>query len=432
VIDRPLIADSPSGRASQGARPEVLCADFRSGRWEPWGDLERRAGVTTAFGVGFSTALRAEGHTAAMASGSPENDAGNAAAAAAEANAFARRRVLVFWTFQVVFWTWVGLAIVGISRMYEPGRSISFPIVAVRMAFGLVMSCCIHWIASSRLAQRFDWRMRWVIAAAATGLMLAVWLLMISERFLGSVISGEGVRYYFPPYSRIFISGVWLAIYLGLDALQRAQEAERRIQGSEIRAARAEALARANELRHLEAQMNPHFLFNALNSVVAASRDHAAVERVTQDLADYLRFSLEPSQPLEPLSREIDALEKYLSIQQNRFGADLVCRISCEPEARRVRVPPMMIQPLLENAFHYGPQTSPMPLTVSVEASVRDGQLAVIVANSGSWVPPDPARSIGSGIQTLRKRLELLIGPAATVEVVHEQGWVKIVIRLPA
>ena len=154
--------------------------------------------------------------------------------------------------------------------------------------------------------------------------------------------------------------------------------------------------------------------------------------RALPSSAARVRFSLEPAQPLEPLSRELDALEKYLSIQQRRFGADLVCRISCEPEARRVLVPPMMLQPLLENAFHYGPQTSPMPLTVSVEASVRDGQLAVIVANSGSWVLPDPARSIGSGIQTLRKRLEILIGPAATVEVVHEQGWVKIVIRLPA
>ena len=155
-----------------------------------------------------------------MASGPSENDLANAADAAAEALAFARRRVLVFWTFQVVFWTWVGLAIVGISRMYEPDRSISFPIVAARMTIGVLMSCCIHWIASSRLAQRFDWKMRWVIAAAATVLMLAVWLLMISDRFLGSVISGEGVRYFLPPYSRIFISGVWLAIYLGLDALQ--------------------------------------------------------------------------------------------------------------------------------------------------------------------------------------------------------------------
>ena len=234
-----------------------------------------------------------------------------------------------------------------------------------------------------------------------------------------------------PVLTRQVITLLWCAIYFGLEANHTRRRAEREAAESVSRAALAEAAARHNELRHLEAQMNPHFLFNALNCVVAASRDHVAVERVTQDLADYLRFSLEPSQPLEPLSREIDALEKYLAIQQSRFGADLVCRISCEPEARRVLVPPMMIQPLLENAFHYGPQTSPMPLNVSVEASVCDGQLAVIVANSGSWVPPDPARSIGSGIQTLRKRLGLLLGTAATVEVVHEQGWVKIVIRLP-
>jgi len=234
-----------------------------------------------------------------------------------------------------------------------------------------------------------------------------------------------------PVLTRQVITLLWCAIYFGLEANHTRRRAEREAAESVSRAALAEAAARHNELRRLEAQMNPHFLFNALNCVVAASRDHVAVERVTQDLADYLRFSLAPSQPLEPLSREIDALEKYLAIQQSRFGADLVCRISCEPEARRVLVPPMMIQPLLENAFHYGPQTSPMPLNVSVEASVRDGQLSVIVANSGSWVPPDPARSIGSGIQTLRKRLGLLLGPAATVEVVHEQGWVKIVIRLP-
>ena len=154
--------------------------------------------------------------------------------------------------------------------------------------------------------------------------------------------------------------------------------------------------------------------------------------RAPRSSAARVRFSLEPAQPLEPLSRALDALEKYLAIQQSRFGVDLVCRISCEPEARNVAVPPMMIQPLLENAIHDGPMSSPMPLNVSVEASVRDGRLCVIVANSGAWVPPDPARSIGSGIQTLRKRLGLLLGSAATVEVVSEQGWVKIVIRLPA
>ena len=149
-----------------------------------------------------------------------------------------------------------------------------------------------------------------------------------------------------PVLTRQVITLLWCAIYFGLEVNDNRVRAERKAAENVSRAALAEAAARHNELRHLEAQMNPHFLFNALNCIVAASRDHVAVEKVTQDLADYLRFSLEPSQPLEPLSRELDALEKYLSIQQSRFGADLVCRISCEPAARSALVPPMMLQPL--------------------------------------------------------------------------------------
>lgn len=75
-----------------------------------------------------------------MASGPPEHDPVNAADAAADSLAFARRRALVVWTFQVLFWTWVGLAIVGISRLYEPDRLISHPIVTVRMTIGMLMS----------------------------------------------------------------------------------------------------------------------------------------------------------------------------------------------------------------------------------------------------------------------------------------------------
>jgi LytS/YehU family sensor histidine kinase len=177
--------------------------------------------------------------------------------------------------------------------------------------------------------------------------------------------------------------------------------------------------------------MNPHFLFNALNCIVDARRDPDAVERVTQDLADYLRFSLRESRPLEPLSRELDALENYLGVQQSRFGDALVCTIDCEPEARSVPVPPMMIQPLLENAFRYGAQTSPKPLMVNVAAELADGWLTVSVVNTGAWVSPDSRRSPGSGLQTLRKRLGLLIGDEATVEVDTGQGSVSIRIRLP-
>jgi LytS/YehU family sensor histidine kinase len=99
-------------------------------------------------------------------------------------------------------------------------------------------------------------------------------------------------------------------------------------------------------------------------------------------------------------------------------------------------VPPMLIQPLLENALNYGSQTSSMPLRVSITAKVVDDRLEVVVANSGRWVPPDKARSPSTGIRSLRKRLALLIDDAATVDTVidpdRDGGWVGVVVRMPA
>jgi hypothetical protein len=323
-----------------------------------------------------------------------------------------------FFVFNTVYWLVMAVVRYEFSAYFnaEGGKALS----------GAVLRGCCGWLtgwAVHLILSRPAMLDRPLVIRVVVGLVISI---LAALAFFVLVPSLQA-----PVLTRQVITLLWCAIYFGLEANETRRRAEREAAENISRAAFAEAAARHNELRHLEAQMNPHFLFNALNCIVAASRDHVAVERVTQDLADYLRFSLAPSQPLEPLSRELDALEKYLAIQQSRFGADLVCTLSCEPEARSVAVPPMMIQPLLENAFHYGAQTSPMPLTVSVMASVRDGALCVIVANSGSWVPPDPARSIGSGIQTLRKRLELLFGSAATADVCREEGWVRVVIRLP-
>lgn len=182
--------------------------------------------------------------------------------------------------------------------------------------------------------------------------------------------------------------------------------------------------------------MNPHFLFNALNAVVASKHDPEAVESVTRNLAEYLRFTLGEARTFEPLARELQALENYLAVQQARFGENLACRIACDRAAHAVLVPPMLIQPLLENALHYGAKTSRMPLKVEVTTKVANGHLEVAVANSGRWVPPDATRSPSTGIRSLRKRLALLIGDEATVDTVIDPdldgGWVRVVIRIPA
>ena len=170
--------------------------------------------------------------------------------------------------------------------------------------------------------------------------------------------------------------------------------------------------------------------------MAASKNDPAALEQVTQDLSEHLRFALREAGTLEPLSRELYALEKYLAVQQRRFGDTLVCRINADRVAPRVLVRPMMIQPLLENASHYGVQTNSMPLQVDVRAGVNDDRLEVVVANSGRWVTPDVTRSPGNGIRSLRRRLELLVDRSATVDVQLDPdldgGWVRIVIRMPA
>ena len=268
---------------------------------------------------------------------------------------------------------------------------------------------------------------------------LATALLFLRE---GPMIQQTG-RALAPFAPRLVATLMWCAIYLGIDLLDDIHESEMQFfqaaaaaAASENRAIQAESLARQHELRQLQEQMNPHFLFNALNAVAASKNDPAAVEQVTQDLSEYLRFALREAGTLEPLSRELDALEKYLAVQQRRFGDNLVCRITADRAAPRVLVPPMLIQPLLENALHYGAQTSGMPLKVDVRASVKDDRLEVVVANSGRWVTPDVTRSPGTGVRSLRRRLELLVDRSATVDVRLDPdldgGWVRIVIRMPA
>lgn len=198
-----------------------------------------------------------------------------------------------------------------------------------------------------------------------------------------------------------------------------------------VRELEARAAADRNELKHLQATMDPHFLFNSLSAVMAMKDDPEGVEHVTQALADYLRFTLRETELREPLGRELDALEDYIAIQDARFGEDLVCTIACERQARRLLVPPMFIQPLLENALKYGADTSPRPLRVEVRVAIDGDSLLVEVANTGQWVRPEGKAGSGLGMRTLRTRLRMLYGAAAAVSHTAEQGWVRVSVRLP-
>jgi len=192
------------------------------------------------------------------------------------------------------------------------------------------------------------------------------------------------------------------------------------------------------EVRLLRSQMNPHFLFNALTTIMAVRKDEAKVELVTQSLADYLRFSLQQEQneqnavAAHPLGDEMAALENYLRVEKVRFGDDLDWSIDAEADALRTLVPSALVQPILENAIKYGQETGPRTLRISITARVVQGNLELEVCNSGHWIERDQTHSGGLGLKNLRRRLELIYGHAARLDIRPGQSTVTACVSLPA
>ena len=354
-----------------------------------------------------------------------------------------RWRKRIFWSFQVVFWLAIGVAVLGMSKALKPAEPTPWLPMALRVGTGFAISTLVYFLFESPLLRGLPRQVRWPLMVVAAAAALGASVLLLIAGGVGGPTDWTGETTLGSLVPRLVAVGFWCVIVFGLEMIEDLYKTEILLAESEataidveLRMLKAEALARKFELRQLQEQMNPHFLFNALNAVVASKHDPEAVESVTRDLADYLRFTLGEARTFEPLSRELQALEKYLGVQQARFGENLICRVSCDRAAHSMLVPPMLIQPLLENALHYGSQTSSMPLKVIVTAKVIEGWLEVVVANSGRWVTPDKTRSPSTGIRSLRKRLALLIIEDATVETVIDPdldgGWVRVVIRMPA
>jgi sensor histidine kinase YesM len=354
-----------------------------------------------------------------------------------------RWRTRIFWSFQVLFWTAIAAAVLGLSRAVEPTAPTPWLAMVLRVGTGFVISTIVYLVFERARLRGVSRRVRWplMIAVSLVGLGASV-LLLIAGGISGPTL-WSGARIVGLLVPRLVTTFFWCASIFGLEMIEDLHKTEILLAENEATAVdlenrmlRAEAAARTLELQKLQEQMNPHFLFNALNAVLATKDDPDAVESVIRDLADYLRFVLGDAGTFEPLSRELHALEKYLGVQQARFGKNLICRVTCDRSALAALVPPMLIQPLLENALNYGGQTSSMPLRVSVTAKVVDAMLEVVVANSGRWVEPDTTRSPSTGIRSLRKRLALLVDKTATVDTVIDPdldgGWVRVVIRMPA
>ena len=228
------------------------------------------------------------------------------------------------------------------------------------------------------------------------------------------------------------------AAYLAILAIGRASDAERHRRAAADREASLRTEAAENRLGALRSQLNPHFLFNALNSVDVLARSGRGEEtsRLVGGITSLLRYVLDERRAAVPLSEEFDFVRQYLAVQRARFGDRLDPRIHVAPDVESVLVPQLLLQPIVENAVEHGIARTLEGGSVSVTAAREGGALRLIVENDGpADSPVSPANSAGGlGLANTRERLARLYGTSASVSIdartVPRQGT-RVVLRLP-
>lgn len=199
-----------------------------------------------------------------------------------------------------------------------------------------------------------------------------------------------------------------------------------------MRARVAQATAEA-QLASLESRVQPHFLFNTLNSISALiHEDPKGAERMTVQLASLMRSSLDaPSSPLVALDEELRTVRDYLAIEQVRFGPRLRYTIQADPSLAPLRVPRMSLQTVVENSVKYAVGASREGASISITATHDAGQAHILIGDDG---PGFDASSLpaGHGLALLRDRLALLLGRTASLEIESVARGTTVKLTIPA
>ena len=221
-------------------------------------------------------------------------------------------------------------------------------------------------------------------------------------------------RFYGSALNYILVFGVNMILFHVNYARRAAIQQERQL-------AEAQLSAQQAQLAALRYQLNPHFLFNALNSISAliVTKRNEDAEAMTEKLSSFLRSSLnaEPSE-LIPLDEELALTEEYLQIESVRFGDRLGVNVHCSDDACHALVPSFLVQPLVENAVKHGVARSVERVEIGIEAQMKDGALRITVTNSiwmGTALNLPHASGTGTGIENVRHRLQAVFGKRASL-----------------
>jgi LytS/YehU family sensor histidine kinase len=263
-----------------------------------------------------------------------------------------------------------------------------------------------------------------VLAVAVWGIAWEGWTLTLSEAYPDSV---DHYRGQFPLIvaAGLLLFGLAAMFHYLLIAFEDSRRAETRELGLEV-------MAREAELKALRSQIDPHFLFNSLHSVSAlTSTDPAGARRMCLLLADFFRSSVRlGAEDKVDLDQELEMIRQYLDIERVRCGARLSATIEVEPGCGTCRIPPLILQPLIENSVRHGINSLVEGGSVTIRAGCGSGTLRLEVENP---VDADAPRTTGAGVglSNVKRRLDTLFGNQSRTRITRDRGMFRVELQLP-
>jgi len=324
-----------------------------------------------------------------------------------------------YWTCQLLGWAsyagfgvWMAAERAGWTTEVIAGYALYF-------LYSIALTHLLRWYVNRRGWVDGSQYFRMILAAWITGLVQAALVIGISWLIAGK--TSDFLKPLTAAFSAIAISVVtvgWMVVYVAVTSGRRVREKQLALRDA--------------ELRGLEAQINPHFLFNSLNSIrgLVVENPPLAQDLITR-LANILRYNLHrDAGHTVPLDSELEAAGDYIALESARYEDRLRIRFAIDPATRSIAVPPMLLQMLVENGIKHGIATLPGGGELLVRSALENATLVLQVENSGQ-LTEEETQVPRLGLNNIRERLRILYAGRACLELTSRDGRVAATVRIP-
>jgi len=261
---------------------------------------------------------------------------------------------------------------------------------------------------------------------------VALWVVITKYLMLAILPEGNSYPDYWNatfPYrigTGVFIYGLIVLSYYLFISLTNISE-------KNAKEARLETLLKETELKMLRSQINPHFLFNSLNSISSLTvTDPEKARTMVVKLSEFMRYALSRKDELPvSLQSELENLRLYLDIEKVRFGDKLTTEEIIETNCLDFKIPVMLLQPLYENAVKHGVYESTESVKIITHAKIIDGYIEITISNNYD-TSPSLRKGTGTGLLNVTRRLELFYGNKASIKALKENGVYTVRLYIPA